>query len=255
MQASRGLSLLVGRGPRRRLVILAASFLINGTAVWLATRSLGTSSFREPEPAEVIPVTLVEAPPEREPEPEPPEPEPSPPEPDPDPPEPQQPRSEVEPPAPPTEASDTPLRSPIIAAPGETADAGVVAAEEERYPELTLPGPGSDPETQATAALRAFQCNRMGQTRPAWCDDDAPDAIEAPVRPAFAEEPTMSPKALADFEIKQVDEKLRRLMAEDCPPKRGVINDVFTEEHSYLRQGVHAAVGALSANSTNKSCP
>lgn len=198
---------------------------------------------------EIIPVTLVE-------EPEPPEPAEPPPEEVPRP-EPEKPAASIEERAPeplPQQTPPTPqaVQSPIIAAPGETPDAQVST---DAVPALPAPQPNLPPPEleQATAALQALRCNRFGADRPAFCDDQA-DPIEAPSRPAFAEEPEMRPNAWARFEIEQEDTALARLLAEDCPISDGVINDVFVATTNPYLQGAASAVGSLSAGSAEPNC-
>ena len=188
----------------------------------------------------VIPVTMVEIVPEPEP---PPEPEPeaeAPAEPDP-----VVETAESTPPTP----QPSPIRSPVIAAPDETADAVISSGDNSDDSEVTLPSIGPA-EEKAANALRAFQCNRLGANRPAHCDE-APKEILA----SLAEEPEMTPHEWEAFERPAIDPAILRIWAEDCPPKDGVINDVFTQDTTYYRQGAHAGAGSLSKNSINERCP
>ncbi|MEQ9315192.1 MAG: hypothetical protein RLN72_05025 [Henriciella sp.] len=194
---------------------------------------------------EIIPVTLVEEPELLEEDITPPEDVPTPE------PEATLPAIETRPPKPATQDSWWPaqdLQSPIIAAPDETADA---QTSTDAVP--ALPSPPSPDVDQATAALQAFRCNRFGDDRPAFCDDQA-DPIKAVSQPAFAEQPNMIPKAWASFEIQQADMALTRLLAEDCPVSDGVINDVFVATTNPNLQGAASAVGSLSAGSAEPNC-
>lgn len=65
----------------------------------------------------------------------------------------------------------------------------------------------------------------------------------------------LAPARWADFGAPTVDPEIRRIWADDCAPKQGVIDDAFTQDTTYYRQGAHAGVGSLSKNSTNKRCP
>lgn len=201
------------------------------------------------ELAVIVPITLVELPERQEPEPEP-EPEPAPP--------PQTVAPAPERPAPPSpqpEPSETDrptLQSPILAAPGETADAVLPQAGADTDAEETTPAL-RQPAEQAITALQAFRCNRLGADRPVDCPD-VEDAILPVTKPAFAEEPDMKPKAWADFEVPQQDLALARLLAEGCPPNDGVINDVFVPTDNPYLQGAGSMTGSLSANSAAPEC-
>lgn len=144
------------------------------------------------------------------------------------------------------------LRSPVLALAGEQADAAL--SEERGAPPVFDPAAPLSGEAKAAASLRAFTCNKLGKDRPDHCDDTA-GPLFVTEAPGFAEEPDMAPKRWADFEIDIIDPEIQRIWAEDCPPGDGVIKDVFTNDTAYYRQGAHAGVGGLSANSINKRCP
>lgn len=144
------------------------------------------------------------------------------------------------------------LRSPVLALPGEQADA---ALSEERgaHPVFDPAAPQTN-EAMAAASLRALSCNKLGKDQPDDCDDKA-GPLFVTEAPGFAEQPDMAPKRWAEFEADVIDPEILRIWAEDCPPGDGVIKDVFTNDTAYYRQGAHAGTGSLSANSINKRCP
>ena len=229
----------------RRSWPFLASFGINGALIALLLNLPQRSLPADPDTPDIIPVTLVEQasePPEAEETAEPREREPDQePAPEPDPP----PLADPEPLRPlalpatetPTPSERTPVQSPVIAAPGETADAGRMAGGDSELPELDLPILAG-PQARTRNALRGLSCNRLGKERPAWCDDGDGDVLEAVAKPGFAEDPTMAPKEWAEFEIPQREEW--------CPQSDGVIRDVVIEDQNPYRQGAAAAVGTLA---------
>ncbi|WP_300394687.1 hypothetical protein [Henriciella sp.] len=245
MPRSRLQTALAFLGQRERPWFLLASLGVNLPLFWL----LASVARSGPAPGSeiIIPVSTVEVIPEAEPPPPPPEPVAETP-------------SDVEPtqadPPPAAEETPTPapapqIRSPVTARPGETADAAPSPSGETEGPVLDLPVI-SEQEVKAADALRAFQCNRLGAGRPSWCDEQPTEML---AMPDPAREPDMAPKRWADFEMPRINPAIRRIWAEGCPPKDGVINDAFTQDTTYYRQGAHAGVGSLSKNSVNKRCP
>lgn len=186
----------------------------------------------------IIPVTLVQQPPAPPPEPAP-EPED---EPEPEPEPPPQAKPTPAPPArvgTPSNDDSASIQSPIIAGPGEAIDADRMAGDETDIPELDLPIFAGRQE-RAAGALRAFRCNRLGAERPVWCDEDAPDVIEAAERPGFADVPTLAPMEWAAFELPEAEEW--------CPQSDGVIRDAIVETRNPNLQGAAAAVGQLAVS-------
>ncbi|WP_084395791.1 hypothetical protein [Henriciella aquimarina] len=240
-------------GRFRRAWFLLASAGLNIPLFWILA-NVPRAALTPPTPREtIIPVTLVE-PPAPPPAPEPPEPPPEePPAPEeksaqPAPPEPAASPAPEETPPPPDETSPAKgLTSPVIAAPGETADAAPSAGDETAFPELDFPMPSTQ-EDKTVTALRAFRCNQYGKDRPDFCSDEA-DAIEAPAPPAFAEEPDMAPKEWARFALERPDPAVQRIIAEGCPPQDGVIQDVFTGSSNPNLQGAAGMVGMLAGDS------
>lgn len=204
--------------------------------------------------ASVIEVTLVELD-----EPETPEPdtEPGPVTQEPEPPEPAE---EPAPPPPQTDstvqapAADTPPapgpQSPILAQPDETADAAPRTGRRSDIPEIDLPifdAPEARQQARTENALRGLACNRLGRERPDWCDEDETDILDAPQRPAFAEQPDMAPKEWADFELPERETW--------CGTSDGVIRDIFVADSNPYRQGAASAVGTLATDSLTAPCP
>ena len=247
MRASRLRGLADRWASPRTLWPFLASAGVNLTAFsFLANAPRGADM---PPPQLIIPVLLVEPFPE-------PEPVLPPPPPDPLPAGPVTSDTPVPPPVrterPQPEAPDTGLQSPIIAATGEATDAAPPVASDETADNRDLPVL-SEREVRAAAALRAFSCNRSGMARPAYCPDET-DGVEAAPGPV-AEAGVIASKEWADFEIRKPDPEVRRIMAEDCPPQDGVINDLVVQDTStYYRQGAHSGAGSLSRNSANKRC-
>lgn len=238
-----------------QLWFLAASFAVNLPVFWFLASAMRTS----PGADTVIPVTLVAPPEQSSPEPEPePEPEPAaPPERDLQSPATPAPASSREPAATrqpaPAETPDPPVQpvieTPVIAAPDEAPDEGAVlsapAPETSSMPDLALPSmPGSN--EKATAALQAFNCNRLGKPRPAYCDEAGPSAEAAAEVAALAESDEIEPKAWATFKVEVPDLALERLKAEKCPPRGGVIDNVFRPSSNPFQQGAGGMSGTLS---------
>lgn len=196
----------------------------------------------------VIDVTLVER---DEPEPEA-EPDPLAPEPEPEP-EPTDPVEDASPPPPDTKSAEqtpahdrlpaTGLQSPILAPPDETADAAPLTGRQRTSPDIDLPmfdARGAQQQERTETALRGLACNRLGRERPGWCDEAAPDSLDAPQPPAFAEEPDMARQEWAAFEPPEHKEW--------CPDSDGVIKDVVVTDQNPYRQGAAAAVGTLATS-------
>lgn len=158
-------------------------------------------------------------------------------------------------PDPPVPQTPDIVQSPVIAAPGDMADATPppMPSPEAATADPALPRIVRD-RAEASTALRGFACHRLGIDRPAWCDDAAGDP--GPVLPvsALADEPQLMPHAWKPFEIILPDPDLERIKAERCPPGGGVIKDVFQTTSSPYRQGVAGATGALSLGSSDLVC-
>ena len=116
-----------------------------------------------------------------------------------------------------------------------------------------MSNPVPDPQMeQAVDALRTFRCNPFGKVRPAGCDD-VPEILA--VGEDLEDVPAAAPKSWAAFVLDRPDPAIQRIQAEGCEPKDGVIDDVFTQDTTYYRQGAHAGAGSLSKNSVNQNCP